>query len=98
MAFRRALVDGHDETEIEAAVQRWVEGSDGKTERFDVWVAGDAWQVWKPDKPVGTDWRGEVELFQRFGDWRPGGPPPGNPGCQAPQDVLEEFGYGKDAA
>lgn len=50
-------------------------------------------------KPPGPDWRGEVGLFQRFGDWRPDGPPPGDPECKAPAAVLAEFGYTrKDAA
>jgi helix-turn-helix protein len=49
-------------------------------------------------KPPGTDWRGEVQLFQRFGSWRPDGPCPDQPGCKAPADVLAEFGYQQEHA
>jgi len=49
-------------------------------------------------KPPGTDWRGEVQLFQRFGSWRPDGPSPGQPGCLAPANVLAEFGYRQEHA
>jgi hypothetical protein len=46
----------------------------------------------------GTNWRGELILFRDYGDWRPDGPEPGKPGCKAPPDLLEEFGYAERAA
>lgn len=42
--------------------------------------------------------RAHVFNFTRYGDWEGEGPPPGQPGCLVPPEILAEFGYGKDAA
>ena len=82
------------------AYRKRVESADTKPRSLANWLAD--WALVEEcaagAKPAGTDWRGEVELFQRFGDWRPGGPPPGSPDCQAPQEILAEFGYRGTAA
>lgn len=46
-----------------------------------------------------TYWRSHVSYFQREGDWRADGPPPGKPGCHVPADILAEYGIApKEAA
>lgn len=44
-------------------------------------------------QPPQRDWAGEVKLFADWGDWRPDGPAPGQPGCKAPAEVQREHGF-----
>jgi|GEM_PF-2772181 len=98
VAMARAVLSGVDPADVERAVGPWLEASGDCVDRFDRWLDGEKWREWLPAKPAGTDWGGEIRLFQKFGDWRPDGPPPGQPGCQAPADVLAEFGYAEGRA
>lgn len=93
MAMLRTVASGAAVQQIEAAVGPWLEKSDGMVERFDRWVSEGMWEAWVPEKPAGPDWMGEIELYKRFGDWRMDGPPPDQPGCKAPPDLLDRAGY-----
>lgn len=59
------------------------------------WLNDRKHESWLEDVPQAPafDWAGEIKLFQDWGDWRPDGPPPGDPGCKAPAEVQREFGY-----
>jgi len=80
--------------------RRRVEDAKSKPRSLTNWLAD--WplveECAEAGKPAGTDWRGEIQLFRQFGDWRPDGPAPGQPGCKAPADVLAEFGYSEERA
>jgi len=88
----RLVLSGVDPADVERAVDPWLEASGDCVDRFDRWLADEKWREWLPAKPPGTDWRGEIQIFKRFGSWRPDGPSPDQPGCKAPADVLAEFG------
>jgi hypothetical protein len=97
-AMARLVLSGVDPADVERAVAPWLEASGDCVDRFDRWLTDEKWREWLPAKPPGTDWRGEVEIFKRFGSWRPDGPCPDQPGCLAPANVLAEFGYRQENA
>jgi hypothetical protein len=92
-AFRRAVERGESGSAIVAAAKAYAATEPTFPTGFAKWLDTGGWKAFEPERPPGTDWRGEVQLFQRFGSWRPDGPCPDQPGCKAPADVLAEFGY-----
>jgi hypothetical protein len=99
MAMLRALTAGAPLANIEAAVEPWLEKSDGMVERFDRWVTEGMWEVWVPQaKPIKAPetpeaWARRIEFYRDRGDWHAPGPRPDEPGCLAPPDVLAAAGF-----
>ena len=60
----------------------------------DRWLRDEKFAEWAKSDSVGeTDWRGEIALYRDHGKWRPEGPPPGKPGCRAPESLIADFGF-----
>lgn len=92
-AFRRCVDRGHCAEAIIAAAKHYAATEPDFPKAFHNWLDSEGWEAWVPSKPAGPNWAGEVELFKRFGDWRMDGPPPDQPGCLAPTDILKQAGY-----
>ena len=92
-SFRRALDRGELAATIISAARAYAATKPDYPIGFAKWIETGGWKAYAPAKPAGTDWRGEIELFHKFGDWRPDGPKPGEPGCLAPPEILTACGY-----
>jgi hypothetical protein len=104
-AYRRAVASGADPGEIDAAAEPWMQESGSVIERFDRWLDEGLWRQWVPKArqqlapPETPDqWRRRVRQFHDHAAWHAPGPPPDDPACQAPPEVLAEFGYRERAA
>lgn len=92
IAFKRAIERGHDPDHLAMAARAYAASDPAFPIQFTKWLDTEGWQAWMPEVEA-VDWGGEVDLFKRFGKWRPEGPEPGEPGCRAPQAVLEGAGF-----
>ena len=67
--------------------------ADGKPVSLARWLADRALIEQYAPAATAPNWRAHVKLFHDHGKWLADGPTPDQPGCLAPAEVLEEFGY-----
>ena len=91
-ALSRALMAGADGERIVAACKAYAAENADAPHKFDNFLNTGLWENYAP-AATAPNWRAHVQLFRDHGKWLADGPNPDQPGCLAPAEVLEEFGY-----